>query len=76
MSWLSPEMEKRFLEGEQALRLIDGIYNSIASDMIIECTWMRKGKKMERLFTYWQYTESPNSCYMGAESECNYNFDK
>ena len=44
MNWLSRAMEQHFLKGEQALRLKDGIYNSIASDMFIECTWMRRGK--------------------------------
>ena len=44
MTWLSPEIEKRFLEGEQTLHLQAGINNGMASDNFIECTWMRKGK--------------------------------
>ena len=44
MSRLSLDMERRFLNGEQALGLTEGINNRIASDTFIECTWMRKGK--------------------------------
>ena len=44
MSGLSLDMERRFLNGEQALGLTEGINNRIASDTFIECTWMRKGK--------------------------------
>ena len=76
MNWLSPEIEQRFLKGEQSLRLKDGIFNSIASDMFIECTWMRKGKKQKRFLTCWEYTESPDGCNLGSQSKCHHNVDK
>ena len=76
MNWLSPEIEQRFLKGEQSLRLKDGIFNSIASDMFIECTWMRKGKKQKRFLICWEYTESPDGCNLDAQSKFHHNVDK
>lgn len=44
MQWMPEECEKKFLKGEQALRLKPGINNAIPSDQFIEMTWMRTGK--------------------------------
>ena len=44
MSWISPELERRFFQGEQTLHHQTGVYNGVASDQFIESTWMRKGK--------------------------------
>ena len=44
MAWLSPDMEKQFLNGEQTLHHTAGIYNGVPSDQFIESTWMKKGK--------------------------------
>ena len=44
MQWMPEECEKKFLKGEQALRLKTGINNAIPSDQFIEMTWMKGGK--------------------------------
>ena len=69
MNWLSPEIERRFLKREQSLRLKDGIFNSIASDMFIECTWMRKGKNRKG-FSLVGSTQSPQTVatYMHSQN--------
>ena len=41
---LPDHVMQRFLEGEHVMRLIDGIFNGIWSDMFIETTYMRFGK--------------------------------
>ena len=68
MNWLSPEIERRFLNGEQSLRLKDGIFNSIASDMFIERTRMRKGKNRKG-FSLVGSTQSPQTVATWVHSQ-------
>ena len=44
MTWLLPDIEKRFVKGEQTLHHQAGLYNGVPSDQFIESTWMKKGK--------------------------------
>ena len=44
MRWLSPDIEKRFVKGEQTLHHQAGLYNGVPRDQFIESTWMKKGK--------------------------------
>ena len=43
MTWLAPELEEKFIKGEQTMHHMDGIWNGMPTDHFIETNWTRKG---------------------------------
>lgn len=43
MTRLAPEIEEKFIKGEQTMHHMDGVWNGMPTDQFIETTWMRKG---------------------------------
>lgn len=43
MTRLAPEIEEKFIKGEQTMHHMDGVWNGMPTDLFIETTWMRKG---------------------------------
>ena len=73
MQWLPEECEKKFVKGEQDLRLKTGINNGITRNQFIENTWMKRERaKMVSLEVH----RSHRQWSLGLLHECRYHTDQ
>lgn len=65
MAWLAPELEEKFIKGEQTMHHIDGVWNGMLTDQFIETTWMKKGHGPEGVTGDTQIIQTMTTWYVG-----------